>query len=239
MIATGGDLRTNDDPGLLFLHALPLDGRMWVAQTALFPGRSHAPTLYGLGNTLSDWAANALAEVREQRIIVVGCSVGGSCALEIARRAPDRVAALVLIGTNARHRPNPEFHARALRILGEGGVAAGWDEFWDPFFADGNDDARSEGRRLAMSHSAEDIARGTTVFHTRPDLEHVLAAFDGPVAYVTGDVDVAPGLASSARQAGLTRNGRLHVIERCGHYVPLERAEALNGILAEIVAGVG
>lgn len=228
----------SDDLGLLFLHALPLDGRMWTAQTALFPDRSCAPTLYGLGNTLSDWAANALAEMRQQRFIVVGCSVGGSCALQVARIAPSRVAALILIGTNARHRPNPEFHARALRILEEGGVAAGWDAFWHPFFAGGNEAARSEGRRLAMSHSAQDIARGTTVFHTRPDLEHVLADFVGPVVYVTGDVDVAPGPESSARQAGLARNGRLHVIEGCGHYVPLERPEELNGILLEVMAAV-
>jgi pimeloyl-ACP methyl ester carboxylesterase len=226
------------DLGLLFLHALPLDGRMWAAQVALFSDKSYAPTLYRAGTSLNDWAVSALAEVRQRRIVVVGCSVGGSCALEVARLAPERVAALVLIGTNARHRPDPEFHARALGILKDG-VAAGWDAFWDPLFAEGNQDARRDGRRLAMSHSAEDIARGTSVFHTRPDLEHVLAGFDGPVVYVTGDVDVAPGRQSSARQAGLAQNGRLEVIQGCGHYVPLEQPEAVNRILLDIVAEAG
>lgn len=225
------------DLGLLFLHALPLDGWMWSAQADLLSGSTYAPTLYGHGDTLIDWAAAALSLVKEERIIVVGCSVGGSCALEVARLAPERVVALVLIGTNARHRPNPELHARALRILGEGGVAAAWDTFWHPMFFDGNEDARAEGRRLALSHPAEDIARGVTVFHTRPDLEAALAAFKGPVVYVTGDADVAPGPESSARQTGLARNGRLHVIGDCGHYVPLEQPAELNRILRAVIAG--
>lgn len=180
----------------------------------------------------------ALADMRQERIVVVGCSVGGSCALEVARMAPERVVALVLIGTNARHRPNPAFYARALGILQNGGVEAAWDEYWHPLFHDSNRDARAAGRELAVSHTAEDIARGTSVFHTRPDLEHVLAAFEGPVVYVTGDADVAPGRESSARQAALARNGRLHVIEHCGHYVPLERADELNAILCDVIRGV-
>lgn len=225
-----------EDLGLLFLHALPLTGDMWSAQMDVYPGPVYAPTLYGQGDSMRDWAQSALSLVKEERIIVVGCSVGGSCALEVAALAPERVAALVLIGTNARHRPDPELHARALRILAGEGVDAAWDTFWHRFFADGNTLARDQGRRLALTRTAEDIARGVTVFHTRPDLEHVLAAFDGPVVFVTGDVDVAPGPKSSARQTGLARHGRLHVIPDCGHYVPLERPEALNDILREVIA---
>lgn len=227
-----------DDLALLFLHALPLDGAMWSAQVDCLPYATYAPTLYGLGDSLTQWAVAALAPVRETGIVVVGNSVGGSRALEIARLAPDRVKALVLIGTNARHRPNPELHARALHILSEGGVEAAWDTFWHPFFSDGNDAARSVGRQLALGYQAEDIARGVTVFHTRPDLEATLAAFEGPVVYVTGAEDVAPGPEASARQAGLAANGRLVVIERCGHYVPLERPAELNAVLAEVIGGL-
>jgi pimeloyl-ACP methyl ester carboxylesterase len=227
-----------DGLAMLFLHALPLDGAMWSAQADLLPDATYAPTLYGFGDSLTEWAAAALAQVRQKRIVVVGNSVGGSCALEVARLAPDRVAALVLVGTNAKHRPNPELHARALRLLAQGGVEAAWQAFWHPLFSDGNDEARSMGRQLALGHSAEDIARGVTVFHTRPDLEVALGAFEGPVAYVTGAEDIAPGPESSARQAALARNGRLVVIEGCGHYAPLERPAELNAILGEVIGGL-
>ncbi|CAN7160709.1 alpha/beta fold hydrolase [Rhizobium sp. LjRoot254] len=224
--------------GILFLHALPLDGRMWSAQASLLPGSTYAPTLYRYGDTMRAWATAALSPVKEERIIVVGNSVGGSCALEVASIAPERVAALVLVGTNARHRPNPELHARALHILDEAGVEAAWATFWNPLFADVSTEARSRAHQLALSHPSEDIARGVSVFHTRPNREALLSELEIPVVFVTGADDTAPGVESSARQTGLTRNGRLHVIEDCGHYVPMERPEALNAILREVIAQV-
>src|SRR5688572_18383674 len=96
---------------LLFLHALPFDGTMWASQAQLLPGSTYAPTLYRWGDSIEAWAAAALKLVKGDRLVVIGCSVGGSCALELAAVAPDRVAALVLIGTKAGHRRDPALHA--------------------------------------------------------------------------------------------------------------------------------
>jgi len=82
---------------LLFLHALPLDGSMWAGQKQLLPGSTYTPTLYPFGDSIEAWAAAALKVAKGDRLVVVGCSVGGSCALELAVAAPERVAALVLI----------------------------------------------------------------------------------------------------------------------------------------------
>ena len=65
------------EPELLLLHALPLDGSMWAGQMALLPGSTYAPTLYALGDSVEEWAAEALKLVKGDRLIVVGCSVGG------------------------------------------------------------------------------------------------------------------------------------------------------------------
>ena len=91
-------------PELLLLHALPLDGSMWAAQLKLLPGATYAPTLYGFGDCVQDWAAEGLKLPMGNKLIVVGCSVGGSCALEVAALAPDRVAGLIIIGTKAARR---------------------------------------------------------------------------------------------------------------------------------------
>jgi pimeloyl-ACP methyl ester carboxylesterase len=98
---------TREKLQLLFLHALPFDGSMWAAQAQLLPGSTFTPTLYPFGDSVEAWAAVALKVAKGDRLIVVGCSVGGSCALELALAAPNRVAALVLIGTKAAHRPDP------------------------------------------------------------------------------------------------------------------------------------
>lgn len=212
---------------------------MWSAQTALFPGRVHAPTLCTLGDTLEGWAESTLKAVTADRLVVVGCSVGGSCALEVAALAPDRVAALVLIGTKARHRPDPAQRDAALEILRRDGPERTWTEFWAPLFSPDTDRAVvSAARDMMLSQPIEDIERGVRVFHSRQSRDDVLASFQGPLAVVTGACDVAPGADVSAAQARLASQGVLHVVPRCGHYVPLERPEALNTILREVVGSL-
>jgi pimeloyl-ACP methyl ester carboxylesterase len=120
---------------LLFLHALPLDGSMWAGQKQLLPGSTYTPTLYPFGDSIEAWAAAALKVAKGDRLVVVGCSVGGSCALELAVAAPERVAALVLIGTKAVHRPDPALHASALEMLQEKGLEEAWKVFWAPLFS--------------------------------------------------------------------------------------------------------
>lgn len=58
-------------------------------------------------------------------VVVVGNSIGGSCATEVARLAPTKIKALVLCGTKPAHRPEPEIRDAALRILAGDGLAVG------------------------------------------------------------------------------------------------------------------
>lgn len=230
-------MNVGEKPELLLLHALPLDGSMWAEQAKLLPEATYAPILYSLGDDMEAWANEALKLPNGNRIIVVGCSVGGSCALEIAAIAPDRVAALVLIGTKANHRPEPTFHASALETLRKEGLEAAWQDLWEPlFFKQAAPQVVSAAKSIMLRQSREDVAQGVTVFHTRPSRDQVLSTFARPAIIVTGSEDVAPGPRTSAKQADLAPYGRLHIIPKCGHYVPLERPEALNLILREVIA---
>jgi pimeloyl-[acyl-carrier protein] methyl ester esterase len=222
---------------LLFLHALPFDGSMWSGQMSLLPGATEAPPLYRFGDSVEAWAARALSLVKDDRLIVVGCSVGGSCALEVAVQAPARVAALVLIGTKARHAPDPAFHAAALRTIEAKGLEEAWTLYWAPLFSRSADRAVvEEGKRMLLRQSPADVARGVTAFHSRPSRDRLLSTFPLPVIVVTGADDVTPGTTVSRAQAEAAPRGRLHVVPDCGHYVPLERPAALNSILREVIA---
>lgn len=228
---------TNCELELLLLHALPLDGTMWAEQMELLPGATYAPTLYSFGDRIESWAEKALALTKAARLVVVGCSVGGSCALEVAALAPDRVAALVLIGTKAARRLDPAYHASALGTLHERGLGAAWGEFWEPLFAKRASPRAIEGaKRISMRQPLTDIARGVTVFHTRPSRSDILSNFQGPVVIVTGSEDAAPGIETSRMQAEIAQHGRLHIIPDCGHYVPIERPKAINSIIREVIA---
>lgn len=89
------------DMRVLLLHALALTGDMWADQLAWLPGSAMAPTLYGCGPSITDWAAGVLREVGEELVVDVGASVGEFCALEMARLARGQVGAAVLVGSKA------------------------------------------------------------------------------------------------------------------------------------------
>lgn len=224
---------------LLLLHALPLDGSMWDAQLGLLPGATYAPTLYRYGHRVEDWADEALKLASGNQIVVVGCSVGGSCALEVAALAPKRVAGLVLVGTKAARRPDPAFHATAIKVLREQGLEVAWREWWEPAFsAESPRSIIAEAKRILMLQTLEDVVLGVEAFHRRNSRDDVLSTFTGPIHVVTGAADAFPGLITSSKQAELALNGYLHVIPECGHYVPMERPEALNSIIKKAIGQI-
>ena len=81
------------------MHAFPLDERMWEPQLDALTGHDvSAPRLYGRGRTMAAWA-ESVADETEGELLVVGASMGGYCALALARRVPERVRALLLVGS--------------------------------------------------------------------------------------------------------------------------------------------
>lgn len=213
---------------------------MWAGQLDLLPQATYAPTLYAFGDRVEDWAHEALRLARGNNIIVVGCSIGGSCALEVAALAPERVAALVLIGTKAARRNDAEFHATALKTLRDQGLEAGWREWWEPAFSTKTSSSIiAEAKRILMRQPLDDVARGVRAFHTRPSRDHVLSTFTGQVHVITGADDFLPGLEISSKQADLAQKGILHVVPDCGHYVPMERPETLNSVIRQLIKQMG
>src|SRR3990170_6898502 len=100
--------------GLLLLHAWPLDARMWEPQRAALPSELPvaAPDHPGFGGSApaggvttmaacADRALAALDEAGIQRAVVCGLSMGGYTALELWRRAPERLLGMVLANTRA------------------------------------------------------------------------------------------------------------------------------------------
>ncbi len=92
-----------------------------------------------------------------------------------------------------------------------------------------------DAKLITLRQSPKDVARGVTVFHTRPSRDLVLSTLHCPVVVVTGADDVAPGPDVSKAQADCAQHGQLHVVPQCGHYVPLEQPNVLNSILQDVI----
>jgi pimeloyl-ACP methyl ester carboxylesterase len=222
---------------VVFLHALPLNGAMWPEEFLALGRDSLAPDLYELGDSIESWASGVAALTGSEPMVLVGNSVGGSCAIEMARLAPERVRLLVLIGAKAGHNPDPEFRDAAVKLLREEGMAKAWATYWEPLFGpDANPMIVQRARDIASSLAVDDVIRGVRVFHGRPDRSAFLEDLHVPVLVVSGEHDRNP--AQGAQLAATLRSGAFRVVPNAGHYVPIEQPALLMEILQHALVGL-
>ena len=216
---------------VLLLHALPLDERMWAPQRDAFPD-AVTPRLYGRGPSMEDWARGILDEV-DGELVVLGASMGGYCALELLRQAPERVRGLALVGARveADSPERREGRARLLELIGTGGAEALWEDMRPKLFPPGDTDAVAFARGLALEQRPDELADAVKAIRDRHDSTEVVARFERPVLFSAGREDpfVAPEEAPSLAEVQSFDTG---------HLPSLERPEVFNPVLAEFVARV-
>ena len=182
-----------------------------------------------------EWAHAILDECSDEELLIVGNSVGGSCALEVARAAPDRVRGVVLVGAKVNVRQDLRLRDEAVELLRRDGIAAAWDRYWKPLFgANAPAEVVAGARRLALEQDVGDLVTGVRAFHDRRGYSEWLATWSGRLVTVTvtGAEDRTPTPRTAA--ASVTSESAQHlVVNRCGHYVPLEQPGTLSRIIQE------
>jgi pimeloyl-ACP methyl ester carboxylesterase len=216
---------------ILLLHALPLDERMWEPQRAAFPD-AVTPRLYGRGSSMDGWARGILDEV-EGEFAVVGSSMGGYCALEIVRQAPERVCGLALVGSrvDADSPERREGRAKTLELIRSGGAEALWEDMRPKLFPPGDTEAVAFARGLALEQRPDELAAAVEAIRDRRDSTEVVARYERPVLFSAGGDDpfVAPNEAPPSVE--------VHAFDT-GHLPSLEQPEEFNTVLAEFLARV-
>jgi pimeloyl-ACP methyl ester carboxylesterase len=226
---------------IAFLHALPFDGRMWDPQLDAFGAEHdvHVPTLYPLGSTFDEWALGVLQAV-PGRFTAVGASMGGYTAAAIARLAPERLEAIVMVGSRADADPPERRPLREewIRIVREQGGEGLWQAQAKDFFApDTPRETVERGHRLAVEQEPEALERAIVAIRDRPD--STAAVTDGlPLLVVGGDADLLIPPAVEEQLAAASSNGRVEILERCGHVPSMERPDEFNGILAAFLSAL-
>jgi len=206
---------------------------MWADQTDIDCDSVISPNLYELGDSLEEWAHGALDLADSGPLVVVGNSVGASCAIEMALLASDRVAGLVLMGAKAGHRPEPDARDEAIRLLNEEGISAAWKVHWAPLFgARADADVVEAARQIAFDQTVADLVRGTLVFHTRQDRSHFVHEWKKPLMVISGDQDRPERARAMARSSS---SGEFHLVRSAGHYVSLEKPTETHAILEHAV----
>jgi 3-oxoadipate enol-lactonase len=211
---------------VLLLHAFPLDERMWEPQRpALAEHDVTAPRLYGRGRTMDAWADSIAAET-EGELVVVGASMGGYCALALARRVPERVRGLLLVGarTDADSEERRAGRADTIELIRNEGPGGLWQTMLPKLFAD-----ESHADEDLLFGDADALIQAVEAIRDREDSTAVVRSFAGPVQFVVGEHD--PFVSATELSEFDVRE-----IPRAGHLVNLERTDEFNEILREFLS---
>lgn len=254
-----GPLRVRDvgtgAPALVLLHAFPLQGRMWEEQLGSLSGshRVVAPDLRGSGDSrgpddpeaysVAGWADDVLALVDElglERPVLVGAGEGGAVALAVARRRPERIGGLVLVGTGglgttAERRAVAE---RQAAWLTRGGAASSLADWVIASLAD-QAPRRPEVVKEAKFMLEEAEADGLLgALHALTTWEGVEPGPTGvPTLLVRGELDqLTTALALRQLQRSLPGADRAEV-PGAGHLPNMEAPAAFDAVLERWLAG--
>jgi pimeloyl-ACP methyl ester carboxylesterase len=251
-----------DGADVLLIHAGVTDRRSWrhVVERLGPHHRCIAYDMRGYGETAYEredgWSpvADAVAVLDAaglDRPIVVACSMGGQTAVDLALAHPDRVAALLLIGTAVRGAPYPELTEGPTAVLNarlEAADAAGdveevgrldaWMWLDGPSAPEGR--VAGPARELFLDMNgralrAEDPGDQTELAPAWPRLGEITA----PTLMLVGRLDAEEILAIDQQAAELIPGARLKFLDGVAHVPHLEGDPATLDEIAAFVGAAG
>ena len=251
---------------LVLVHAGIADARMWAPQVAAFAASFRVIHFdqrgYGRsGAAPGDFAPHEdlgalLAALGVRRAHLVGASMGGGVALDLALADPALVSALVLVGSGPNGLPASAGLRAQWAAVDAAYEAAGLDaavELELRMWVDGpgrGPDAvdpavRERVREMNAAIFAREAAQDAEAQPQplRPPAADRLAEVRAPTLVVVGAADQPDKLAAAALMAARIPNARKVVVPDTAHLPSLERPEAFNRLLhaflAEIKPGAG
>lgn len=223
---------------LVLLPGLLCDAALWHGQVA------------GLASVADSWVADlthddslvAMArrvlQAAPPEFALAGLSMGGYCAFEVIRQAPERVRRLALLDTGARaDTPEQTSRRRGLIELAEKGEFKGVTPRLLPLFVH-RDRLNDKTLTDAVTAMAERVGRDAFLRQQkaiigRVDSRASLANIKCPTLVLCGREDVLTPPALAEEIAAGIPGARLDLIDRCGHLSTMERPEAVTAELRQ------
>jgi 3-oxoadipate enol-lactonase len=240
-------------PKVLLLHSLALDGTVWDgvaeeldddAEVIRVDCRGHGasdkpPGPYSV-DLLADDAADILALLGWDAVIVAGCSMGGCIAQAFAARHPTWAAAVALIDTTAWYGPTAraDWDGRAEKARADG--FASMAQFQTTrWFGDAYREKHPDiVRRYIKIFSANDIDAyaSTCRMMGALDLRVAASAIKVPTAVIVGEEDYAAPLAMAEALQGLVEGSTLTILAKARHLTPIECPGPIAAEIRELAA---
>jgi pimeloyl-ACP methyl ester carboxylesterase len=214
---------------IVFVPGFMLDREMWLRlepELAAYGPAHHVDLSHGASiEEMADLAVSALPD----RFILIGFSLGGYVARQIARRIPGRVSALVLVATSARaDTPEQSKRKQLAHQLSESSFKGLSPAAIAPSL---HPDRRSDTalidriRQMGVRLGVDTFRRQSALARTG-DLD-LLAAIQSPTLVVAAGNDDLRSKAEAAELARGIQDANLIIIKDSGHMIPMEQPAVL------------
>ncbi|MEM8691490.1 MAG: alpha/beta fold hydrolase [Pseudomonadota bacterium] len=221
---------------LVFLPGMMSDARLFGPQIGALSSETAIMAAPITRGERIEEIASSLLDVLPARFALAGACMGGAVAMEIVRRAPDRVTRLALISTNALADTPQEAAAREPQIVRvrAGRLAEVMDEALPPdALAPGpaQRHVRELKREMAVSLGPETFVRQSRALQRRRDQQRMLSQSRMPILVMCGVHDPIRPVKRQRVMAELIPDAELCVLDKSGHVPTLEQPEAATKAL--------
>ena len=178
------------------------------------------------------------------RFTLIGLSLGGYAAFEVARLAPERLARLALLDTRASADSEAQRAGRHADIekVRAGGIDALIPELPSRWLLPAHA-ARADLLALMADMARSIGARGQLnqqrAMLDRPDSHADLERLHLPALVLCGEEDRATPVAEHEAMAARLADSRLEIVPQCGHLSTIEQPDAVNRLLSAWLAATG
>lgn len=227
---------SNAKAPLLLLPGLLCDHAAWDATAALLPQYDCRVPSWGLRDSIGAMAEHVLASTPEKHFALAGHSMGGRIALEVVRRAPERVTHLALLDTGYQALPQGEAadkeragrYALLERARNEGMRAMGQQWATGMVHPDQLGTALFQSILSMIERSnAEQFDAQIRALLGRPEATLQLVQILCPTLVLVGRQDAWSPLARHEEMTNLIPDAELAVIEHSGHMSTMEQPQAV------------
>ena len=228
-------------PPVVFIHGAGGTHQNWLLQVGDLPQTStFAPDLPGHGHSegagrdaipaYADWLVAFLDVAGQDRAVLVGHSMGGAIALDVALRYPDRVAGLGLVATGARLRTAPGL-LEMIQQDAEGAIRLISDWAFGPEIPEW---MKQLGQRQ-MAATSPDILYGDFLACDAFNLMGQLGEITTPTSVICGTHDRLTPPKYSVYLRDEILEAELHLVEEAGHMVMVEKPVPVLKALSDLL----
>lgn len=190
-------------------------------------------SLADIANNIMEW----LIFKQIYKPVLIGHSLGGYVALEVARQHPTLLSGLGLFHSTAQadSLEKKENRNRVIDFISKNGAEQFLEQFVPSLFYKKDNSAIDQVRQICARTSKESIVNFSMAMRDRIDYQDFIKAFPFPMLFLCGEHDPFLRVELSKKQAETCQIPILHILEETGHLgmveQPQESAEAINFFL--------